>query len=1030
MPGRAHVYIGVGGMGVETVGRIEKLTPQDENTNIFAAIDFPGTDEMNTLSDRVIKIGHLGVDDTLGKINRRYRDNREFKRWWLDPGDKPYVPPKIITEKSRGMQVRLNGRYALYENFDQFMKVYEQIQNRINDITTGAETTEVYYYVCTSLGGGTGSGAFIDIISYLRFRLEEGRDKVFGIFYDATVMDELISEDAPRMAMGALVELNHWMVHPRDYKMNYSHLQGKVKGKVEINLAEKDNIQWLDAVYLIQHKTKTNKYFTAHDSTPARDHYIDLVAFTFSSQKVLAKIDENIGARLGNLLPIDGKATNFIGLGYSQIKTPVSDISQFLKSKLLLDDDIFDQGSVDQQFPKTFLENGVEFEGQSVSLLEVKAKGITGILSKTTAYSQINKMRSSKPNSILKANSKHALTNILHLDENLFHSFAGEGAELLSKVESSFSVSLDSVVKKSLPLLEFQSITDWLTQLYVGIQREQRKLSNFLAHDKKSPQEQLNEMYEHLLNRVNTIKKETNIFGNPSGLLKTTRNELHGGVKKYIDNKIQLSINTITIPFYTRLLEIIDDRRNRIEEFKEAYFNILEQYKILFNEVSDQKDFSQAKFNSRPILDEERLKKDEYALTLDVGVSANFTEKIEKKVKENLEYLRNSVANLLKRGNKDIDLNSIHKIYDNASVSSEDVEFYLNEVLRTAIEPELDQIIRDAIPFAKAYNEYLRQVYKEIEDARGKDLYTKRVKNKYEADFGDATNYHLLFEEENLKDFDSWKSVASRILLKRFLSLVEPFWNPDQSDYDEFFEKNMMHFLKTKYVSKPKDFAISEDDFQDDINIIELSDVKDRLTFLKVDIGCPLYAFKNLSYIYDIYYEKERSSKRGGTLPAHTDRRFWYEWSPEENYFSRPTNTNVLLQLYLLGLGLSILHKKNKKFYFDNTRVESTWNKFIKVLKDDDELQSRLASRVLDKSREQYYTNDKTLIDTFIKGYKRHLDFKMGGKAFREFQEFTEDLGIDYSTDQVTGEIHILHYGVIPQSEREIEDMFNHFKQI
>ena len=88
-------------------------------------------------------------------------------------------------------------------------------------------------------------------------------------------------------------------------------------------------------------------------------------------------------------------------------------------------------------------------------------------------------------------------------------------------------------------------------------------------------------------------------------------------------------------------------------------------------------------------------------------------------------------------------------------------------------------------------------------------------------------------------------------------------------------------------------------------------------------------------------------------------------------------------------------------------------------------MQFTVKSLIYEKLAKHYFTN-KRVDDLFIKGYEIHNTFQTVGVFADEFNQFTEQFGISYTSDE--GELKIIEHGVIPRSKHEIELLIETFK--
>lgn len=1014
MAKRFNIFIGCGGMGVETIGKIEqKINTEEKERCIFAAVDFPGTNEMATLNENVKKIFKLNVQNTKGTIERRL-EKPEFSMWWPTPNNKPYIPGEDIDNSTRASQIRANGRLAFYENIAYFQKLFQNIQNEINDILNEREKSHQYYYIISSLGGGTGSGLLIDLISYIRFHINEGTDKIFGVFYDPTVLEHIIAEESTRMAMGALVEINHWMNDPQSYRMDYPAFT--------INLKNKN--KWLNGLYLVQKNTVQEKYFISHGEEKARDQYINLVANAFSRSEAINQFLENVGKRMDTLQPIAGKISNIIGFGYSHIMVPTNEIVKYFEANLLLKDKFFQQlGKVD--LPDDILLNGNDGSSDGISL---KADGLSEYLKEFGSW---NNVRNDKLSNINLSLNKQDLKTGINVDDRLFRKFEISVQENLKQIKHTLFNRIDNIISDNLPTLNIKEVMKWLTAQIEVFEFENRKIKDTLFADNNAeitPDKRIDIKFSNINNVINSIKKDVNFLNNPTNEFKRALTAVATGFDEYFNMKIQKSIIQIASPFYRAIIEDLNNKKNSLEKFDLAQMNVLQKYTKIIN-VND---FTQSEINSSPILNTNRLELREYILELKIGISKQYlNDKYVIISNDILEKLGSNIYQMIKEG--DITNPQIVPIADlyHAPVT-EEIETYLSEIIAANISPFIRDKVEEEITINDAFQEYLKIAHNDFMKIMKSKLTKEQVKSRYINDFGGSQNFELLFEQEYIDNFIRWKKLAQQILINRFLLFVEPFWSPDKVEHDTYVEglgviDKGQKYGNKKYMIIPESFKLEKMDYDEhEPDIIVTDKFNDRVTFFEVDMGCPLYAFKNLEYIYNDYRKAEKICMNSGkTYPAHNDRRFWTDWDPGNDFFTKPENEEYLLRLYLLSLGFEIITRKNKWFLLGDKRIKNTWPTFRKQFFADTDLQLTVKKLVSENIMKHYYSTN-SVDDIFIKGYETHKSYQTVSVFAEEFNKFTKLLGISYVKDDE--KVTFTQYGIVPKSKHEIEMMIGEFK--
>jgi len=1005
MSERYNIYIGCGGMGVSTIGKIERyMSESDKRNSIFAAVDFKDTAEMNALSDNVKRMFSLSVPDLDSYIDKEIKKHEDFSTWWIES-----YKPDGISDKTAGGQIRINGRLAFYRNISKFENLFNNIQDDIRNITGGIGGIEQHYHIISSLGGGTGAGLVIDLISYIRFYLQNKLDRVWGYFYDPTIMDSTIHGRAPEMAMGALIEMNHWLINPQEYKIKYPEIN------IPIDLKNKDI--WLDGLFLIQKSTKHNKYFVSHGSNTAREQYINLVANTLACKKALTDFFENDGREIIKFNSHLGKSTKFLGLGYSHIRVPINEISKYFEANILSKH--FLQSNDDLKLNPEEAISDIQF-----SRLEHDFKTNDGW---NNIFNQKNELISGCTNKI-------DLERSIKLDDNLFNRFEKNAADKLKIIVSEFKNNIDTKITNNLFTIRFKDIEKWLVSIDDQITKnlsENRKIFN---HDKveKTPEVQINDKKEIIIRTIRSIKKDTNIIGKPTGSFKRALNDVICDFKPFFDFRVAYSISAVAQPFYRDIKSYLEECLSKVRKFKEAYETVLSQYEKMLS-TAEEKIIIDRYDEHKPIFDISLLEKNAYTLELKIGVSKKY---LNEKYKEVFETLiagtKQNVSNYIKDGDEgDALIPSIDNFYS-VSSTQKDIEKYLSRIISKKVVPFITEETESKITINDAFNGYLQIVHNDFLDMNKGKVTQNELKKKYIVDFGGFQQYEGLFNKDLISDKeDRWISLAQELLINRFLYLVEPFWNPDTIEREDFLEdvEKLKHIKNLKkYMMLPIDFDLNNLNYYDTKpNIHFFERKKDRIAFLYCDLGCPIYAFKNLVPIFIDYYNQSFKSK-GSNFPYHTDKRFLDgPWKPEENFFEKPHDEKYFLRLYLLSLGFGVIVRDNKGWYrTPATKIQTTWPKFIEKYREDQNIQDEVSQLVYDEAN-KHYAVEKRIDDIFIKGITIHSNIHQVAEHKNIFNKFTKELGIVLNKN-INGEIFISKYGVIPSSQKEIENLLSELK--
>lgn len=254
----ATVLIGLGGTGISCLQNVKqqvykRLKPDDVNSCIpkyqhiqFLAIDsdrtyindesFVGIDSVNEFID----IGSYDINALIRRPDLLY--NNPSMRWFSDK--------VIIHDAQAGAGgVRQIGRLLVMQNVS---RIVPKIKSAILQAMAGLrENSPLDIHIFTGMGGGTGSGAFLDICYIIRHIIEElalgSKTIVAGYFFLPGVNLEKVHADAVRKH----IKINGYAAMKElDYCMNFCNNGGNWNqsyGYFEVNT----NAQPVNLAHLI-----------------------------------------------------------------------------------------------------------------------------------------------------------------------------------------------------------------------------------------------------------------------------------------------------------------------------------------------------------------------------------------------------------------------------------------------------------------------------------------------------------------------------------------------------------------------------------------------------------------------------------------------------------------------------------------------------------------------------------------------------------------------------------------------------------
>ena len=347
------ILIGLGGTGVDCIreiktqvySRIEPDGGEDATVARYRHIRFLGVDADNanvsqdanpedkktaeTLSLSESEAFTLAGKGITLKVVKQARDVYTQYAWVSDKIE------QSVMEGSGAGGVRQVGRFLLMTKADDFMT---KLQNLISDAKIGLQSPEVVVHIFSGMGGGTGSGTFLDVCYMVREVIKnEPKAYVCGYFFMpdvnvAHVRSNNVKQYIPLNGYAAMQEL--------DYCMNIEKNHGKFRqeytgGKL---------IDWdrapVDYCHLIS--AQDNNGNVCQDAY----NYAMKVTSEYVFEFLVKTVDsDNFGMKshLSNAETICGQSEknkkygyfiNYLSIGASSAVVPLKEINTYLATRL------------------------------------------------------------------------------------------------------------------------------------------------------------------------------------------------------------------------------------------------------------------------------------------------------------------------------------------------------------------------------------------------------------------------------------------------------------------------------------------------------------------------------------------------------------------------------------------------------------------------------------------------------------------------------------------------------------------------
>lgn len=333
--GCANIIIGLGGTGIDCLKEVKKqvynrIKPDDVTSDNptyqhiqFLAIDsdryyindetFAGIDPVNEFFD----IGCNDIDAILGKI--KILRQTPSLHWLSDR-----IPIYDVRTGAGG--VRQVGRLLM------MMKSYnikETIVHKVKSALQGIAGAKLNIHIFTGMGGGTGSGVFLDICYIIRHIIQElaigGRTEVAGYFFLPDVNIGRVPVDAVRK----YITINGYAAMKElDYCMNFNKNGGEwnqeyVNYKILSKQAPVDN-SYLVSSTDINGDIKENGYKYAVNVVA--DYVTESLTYPYGLHPIMHPAFYSTKRR--------GACYNYYALGGSRAYVPYKDIYSYLAARV------------------------------------------------------------------------------------------------------------------------------------------------------------------------------------------------------------------------------------------------------------------------------------------------------------------------------------------------------------------------------------------------------------------------------------------------------------------------------------------------------------------------------------------------------------------------------------------------------------------------------------------------------------------------------------------------------------------------
>ncbi len=342
------LFVGLGGTGIDGLLRIKNEVqtrmplPKDNKGQIlstsplnigFMAID-TDKDTMNKsygvagfdkTGDEFIGISVAGLPQVIGSVVEKHLDEEEWK--WFDRD----VTANGGLDGANGM--RQIGRFMLFHNINY---VYEKFTRAIKKVlVAAAPNNSLKIFVMTGIGGGTGSGTFLDVAYILRkIALENTPNaQVHGYIFTPDLNKGNGGDPLSmyRNGFASLKELDYWMSASEHGK----HFIQRYNNNIVVNSKDKP----FDFCHLITARDAAHNIVNYGEAMNAVGG--NLFTYIVSEESVSGDGNTSLKAMYDNIAGHIASANkpypanyNYLSIGSDKIEIPYTEITTLVAAKV------------------------------------------------------------------------------------------------------------------------------------------------------------------------------------------------------------------------------------------------------------------------------------------------------------------------------------------------------------------------------------------------------------------------------------------------------------------------------------------------------------------------------------------------------------------------------------------------------------------------------------------------------------------------------------------------------------------------
>ena len=1008
-----YIVIGLGGMGRETAAHVKRLI-EEERAKVdayFIGIDVDPEQPIAANLDEEITISVRNVNSNVPLLLKK----PEFREWWVEG----YFPPTDIEGNLAANQIRLNGRLAFWFNKE---RIRERLANALGMVTQARP----YVFIISSLGGGTGSGIFLDVAALVRSIKPTAF--IYGFFLDGTVTYEIVDKQVAQVdtlmnGYAAITELLYWTMHPKLYKLGDLRIPEVTE---ELGGTQYTTGKLFDIAFIIQRETEKDYRFTESDVTILKRNFFNLIANTiypmigvrdFQASYIGDTFQQRFGGLQGEHRELAFASTGVGRITFDKYKV-CNYISTYLIEKLLKEE-------------KREIKPGFDKIEDSLGIKEREDRALTNNIRqdskwyrgfRESLYSVTRRIMDNLTNDgVLKnlAVSYPIITREDMLPQFFVDFFGDEGygkewqTALIAK-EAKVIEEIEKIINDHVRKEGCASLIEWLTGAKGMLMKNKDYVEKI--REKYNVPESLRRVCRTWKELLQT--KATGIFGRPNPKRMQIASRYIKCLEEYIEARITTQVEVpLLMGFFDRLIKFIDLK-----------IDVMRFFQRKFEKIKDEAIRRRSTITERDVpLDEYRLRNREYPLEVKIDLKLELIDKYIKdeivkelsgKIENYRERLYNEVVKrFMETVEKMIVENRIRELYDSETME-EECEKLFDKTIREDIIVKLARYKIDDMLRWWLREQLYPQVKNYLEKGMREEL--NQLAQKWRIIFGDSIdaltdpNSDVLREQDETKRQKRWVEEALFAFMREFKGYIAPFAKITKEMYRQ---RKELHgkgkeddYINVIYTPVGFDEKLLKGER---IQATQLTSPS-LWIYSQINLVSP-YSLELYRYLEGINIEakyREHRSRFGKCIrnreplpgqPYHIDKRFYTDWRVE---ISAPEEEKLasIYWLYVVGLGVGLIKRatykggKKKVFLFEKEgqkKLGDTLPKMINTLQVDEELRSSIKRAIWEALEEVYIKNDrdyrKLENEVFKKACEIHRQFKgAGGEHWQRIFEMIE----------------------------------------